>query len=78
MEIKVLGTGCNKCKQLDKLVREVVQSEGIDAEVEKVEDIIDIMSYGIISTPALVINGDVVLRGYVPSADEIRKLISPK
>lgn len=75
-DIKVLGTGCPKCKQLDKAVREVVAENSIDAEVTKVEDIVEIMNYGIMSTPALVIDNKVVLKGYVPSKDEILKKIS--
>ncbi len=75
-DIKVLGTGCPKCKQLDKAVREVVAENSIDAEVTKVEDIVEIMNYGIMSTPALVIDNKVVIKGYVPSKDEILKKIS--
>ncbi len=76
MEIKILGTGCAKCKNLEKLTREAVEKSGVDAQVTKVEDIMDIMSYGILATPALVIDGKVVVKGRVPSLDEIIKLIS--
>jgi len=75
MEIKVLGPGCPKCKSLEKTVREVVENNGIEATVSKVEDIMDIMAYGVMTTPALVVNGKVVIKGRVPSADEILKLI---
>jgi len=75
MEIKVLGPGCPKCKQLDRLVRDVVDENKIDATVTKVEDIVEIMNYSIMVTPALVINGKVVLKGSVPSKDEILKKI---
>ncbi len=75
MEIKVLGTGCPKCKTLEKLTREVVERNAIDATIVKVEDIMAIMSYGVISTPALVIDEKVVVKGRVPSADEIEKLL---
>jgi small redox-active disulfide protein 2 len=75
MEIRVLGPGCPKCKQLDKLVREVIEDNKIDATVTKVEDIVEIMNYGIMTTPALVINGKVVLKGSVPSKEEILKKI---
>jgi small redox-active disulfide protein 2 len=75
MEIKVLGTGCPKCKTLEKLTREVVERNAIDATIVKVEDIMEIMNYGVITTPALVIDGKVVLKGRVPSADEIEKLL---
>jgi small redox-active disulfide protein 2 len=76
MEIKVLGTGCPKCKTLEKLTREVVEQNGINATVVKVEDIVEIMNFGVISTPALVIDGKVVVKGRVPSADELKKILT--
>jgi len=75
MDIKVLGTGCPKCKNLEKITHEAVAKAGISAQVSKVEDIMDIMSYGVMATPALVIDGKVVVKGRVPSVDEIVKLI---
>lgn len=76
MEIKVLGTGCPKCKTLEKLTREVVEQNGIDATVVKVDDIVAIMNYGVISTPALVVDELVVIKGRVPSAEELKKLLT--
>ena len=76
MEIKILGPGCAKCKTLDKLTREVVEKNGIKASVTKVEDIMEIMRYGVMSTPALVINEKVVLKGRVPSPDELKQLLT--
>lgn len=76
MEIKVLGTGCAKCKNLEKLTHEAVAKAGVEASVSKVEDIMDIMAYGIMATPALVVDGKVVVKGRVPSIDEIIKIIS--
>jgi len=76
MEIKILGPGCPKCKILEKLTREVVEQNNIEATVTKVEDIVAIMNYGVMSTPALVIDEKVVLKGRVPSADEIKELIT--
>mgnify|MGYP001212049842 CR=1 FL=1 len=76
MEIKILGPGCPKCKTLEKLTREVVEQNGIDATVSKVDDIVAIMNYGVMTTPALVIDEKVVIKGRVPSAEEIRKLIT--
>ena len=76
MNIKVLGPGCPKCKALEKLTREVVDQNGINAEISKVEDIMDIMSYNVMSTPALVINEKVEIKGRVPSAEEIKKILS--
>ena len=75
MEIKVLGTGCLKCKTLEKLTRGIVEQNGLDATVEKVEDIVAIMNYGVISTPALVVDGRVVVKGRVPSADELKRIL---
>jgi len=75
MEIKILGPGCPKCKTLEKLTREVVEQNGIIATVTKVEDIVAIMNYGVMSTPALVINEKVVLKGRVPTAEELRRLL---
>ena len=76
MEIKILGTGCSKCKTLEKLTREVVEVNGMDATITKVEDIMEIMKYNIMSTPALVVDGKVVVKGRVPSADEIKQLLN--
>jgi small redox-active disulfide protein 2 len=76
MEIKVLGTGCPKCKALEKATREVVAESGIEANVTKVEDIMDIMSYGVSSTPALVVDGKVVLKGRLPSNSELKELLT--
>jgi small redox-active disulfide protein 2 len=71
MEIKILGTGCPKCRSLEKITREVVEQNNIHATISKVEDIMDIMNYGVMSTPALVVNEKVEIKGRIPSADEI-------
>jgi small redox-active disulfide protein 2 len=76
MEIKILGPGCPKCKTLEQLTRQVVEQNGIDATVTKVEDIVAIMNYGVMTTPALVIDEKVVLKGRIPSADELTKIIT--
>jgi small redox-active disulfide protein 2 len=76
MEIKILGPGCPKCKTLEKLTREVVEKNGIDATVTKVEDIVAIMNYGVLTTPALVIDEKVVLKGRVPSPDELKSILT--
>lgn len=75
MEIKVLGTGCAKCKQLEKTVREAVAELGLDAEVEKVTEFADIMAYGIMSTPGLVVNGEVRLAGRLPKVAEVKSIL---
>ncbi len=76
MEIKVLGTGCPKCKTLEKATRDAVAELGIDANIQKVEDIVDIMNYGVMRTPAIVINEKVVLAGRVPDAKELKEIIT--
>lgn len=75
MIIKILGTGCPKCKTLEKLTNEVVTENNIEAEISKVEDIIEIMKYGVLSTPGLVIDEKVAISGRLPSKDEIKKQI---
>lgn len=76
MEIKVLGTGCTKCKTLEKNTNEAVKELAIDATVTKVEDIMEIMNFGVMTTPALVVDGIVVLKGRVPSVEEIKQLLT--
>ena len=76
MEIKVLGTGCPKCKTLEKATRDIVSELGIEANISKEEDIMKIMEYGIMRTPGLVVDGKVVLSGRVPSSDELKKLLT--
>ncbi|MDZ7742146.1 MAG: thioredoxin family protein [Bacteroidota bacterium] len=78
MEIKILGTGCPKCKTLEKLTRETVEKEGIEANITKEEDIMKIMEYGVMHTPALVINEKVVFSGRVPSTKELNELLTDK
>lgn len=69
--IKVLGSGCATCKQLESIVRDVVAKSDIDATVEKVEDIQQIMAYNVLSTPVLVIDEEVRCSGRIPSREEI-------
>lgn len=73
--IKVLGTGCAKCVQTEKAVKEVIARNNIDASVEKVEDIQKILSYNILSTPAVVVDEVVKIKGKVPSKTEILEAI---
>ena len=75
MEIKILGTGCSRCKTLEKTTREAVAELNLEASVEKIEDIRKIMDYGIISTPGLVINGKVVLSGKTPKISELKEIL---
>ncbi len=76
INIKVLGTGCPKCNSLEKLTRKAVVESGINAEIEKVEDIMKIMEYGIMKTPALVINGEVKISGRLPSEKELKEFLT--
>jgi small redox-active disulfide protein 2 len=73
MKIKVLGTGCAKCKLLEQRVRELSQKHQISAEIEKVTQLDDIMSYGVMMTPGLVINEKLVSTGKVPGESDILK-----
>ena len=76
MEIKVLGTGCAKCKSLEKITRKAVEELNLDANVEKVEDIQAIMEYAVMRTPALVIDEKVVLSGQVPKVSQMKDLLT--
>jgi small redox-active disulfide protein 2 len=78
MEIKILGTGCAKCKSLEKLTREVVAQNNIDATIIKVEDIVEIMTYNVMSTPALIVDGNIMLKGRVPSSSELKEILTTK
>jgi small redox-active disulfide protein 2 len=75
MKIEILGTGCSKCKSLYENVKKAVEEIGIEAEIVKVEDIPSIMKYGVMSTPALVVDGKVLFSGKVASAGEIKRLL---
>lgn len=75
MDIKVLGTGCAKCKKLEKITKEAVEQLGVDATIEKVESVKDIMSYGVMSTPALVVDGIVKVKGQVPDVKTIMRIL---
>jgi len=75
MKIEILGTGCTKCKTLFEMTKIAVVKSGKFVEVSKVEDITKIMSYGVMTTPALVIDGVVKISGRLPTVDEIEKYI---
>ena len=76
MEIKVLGTGCAKCHKLEEETRSVVAELGLDCTIEKVAEVKDIMAYGVMLTPALVVDGEVKVVGKVPGRDELKTLLS--
>jgi small redox-active disulfide protein 2 len=71
MEIKVLGPGCPKCGQTEKIVKEAVAEAGVEATVEKITDVMQIMTYRVMSTPAVVVDGQIKSVGKVPKKDEI-------
>ncbi len=75
MEIKVLGPGCPKCQQTEKIVREAVAESGVKANVEKVTNIMDIAKYGVFGTPAVVVDGEVKSVGKIPSKQDVLKWI---
>ncbi|MHC1773967.1 MAG: thioredoxin family protein [Lentimicrobium sp.] len=78
MEIKILGTGCTNCKNLEKATREAVAELHLDATVVKEEDIVKIMGYGIMRTPALVLDEKVLFYGRVPSVSELKEILMKK
>ncbi len=73
--IKILGTGCPKCKKTIELIKNVVSENNFDAEVVKVDDIMDIMKYDVLSTPAVVVDEQVMIKGRVPKREEIVGLL---
>ena len=75
-QIKVLGSGCTNCKTVARMIEEVAMQKGIAIELEKVEELREIMSYGILSTPGVVIDGKVVHSGGIPSRDKIEQWLS--
>jgi small redox-active disulfide protein 2 len=75
MKIEILGSGCAKCKSVEKLVRDIVEELGIQADIVKVEDLQEIINRGIMMTPAVFIDGEAKIIGRVPTADELKKLL---
>ncbi len=72
MEIKVLGPGCPKCEAMTKAVREVIAETGVDAQIEKVTDVMEIAKHGVFMTPSVVIDGEVKCVGKIPKKEEIK------
>ncbi|MGC9321745.1 MULTISPECIES: thioredoxin family protein [unclassified Mesotoga] len=75
MKIEIFGSGCPRCKQTEKIMKMAVEEMGSDAIVEKVTDMMVIMEKGIVSTPAVAVDGKIVLSGKIPSLDEAKRLI---
>ena len=75
-DVKILGTGCPKCKQTTSMVEKAVEELGLtDVNIEKVEDIMKIMEYNVMSTPAVVIDGEIKIKGRVPSVSELKEML---
>ncbi|MBE9582545.1 MAG: TM0996/MTH895 family glutaredoxin-like protein [Proteobacteria bacterium] len=72
MEIEVLGPGCPKCQQTEKIVKEAVAEAGMEANVEKVTDLLEIATYGVLGTPAVVVDGEVKSVGKIPQKEEVK------
>jgi small redox-active disulfide protein 2 len=77
MDIKVLGTGCANCKNTVALIEQVAKDKGVPITLSKVEELRDIMAYGVMSTPGVVIDGKVVHAGGVPGRDKIEQWLTP-
>ena len=75
MEIKVLGPGCSKCKTTYQVIEKVIREDNLDVKLTKVDDIMEIMNYNIMVTPAVVVDGEVRLKGQVPSESDVKKLL---
>lgn len=76
MKIEILGSGCAKCKKTKEIVEQAVAEAGIEAEIVKVDDMDTILSYGVMLTPGVVVDGDVKIAGKVPSVDNVKKWIA--
>ena len=77
MKIEVLGSGCAKCEALARAVQQAVEALGLDASVGKVTDIVEIADRGALITPALSVDGTIVVSGRVPSVDEVKGILRP-
>jgi small redox-active disulfide protein 2 len=78
MDIKILGTGCVNCRNLETLTRSTLDQLGLDVEIDKVTDPGEIASWGVMSTPALVIDDEIVAAGRIPSPDQLQLLIATR
>lgn len=75
MEIKVLGPGCSKCKATYQAIEKVINENHLDATLTKVDDVMEIMNYNIMTTPAVVIDGEVKFKGQVPTTSDVKKML---
>ncbi len=75
MEIKILGTGCAKCKATFQIVEKVIKENSLNVQLTKVEDIVEILNSGIMATPAVMVDGVIRIKGHVPSENEIKQIL---
>ena len=75
MEIKVLGTGCAKCKATYQVIKKVIDENKLDATLTKVEDIVEILNAGVMATPAVMVDGTVKVKGHIPSESEVKQML---
>ena len=75
MEVKVLGPGCAKCKTTFQVIENVIKENNLDVKLTKVDDIMEMMSYNIMTTPAVVVDGEVKMKGQVPSESDVKRLL---
>ncbi len=75
-DIKILGTGCTKCKKLQEMTESALKEMNIEYKLEKVTDLDDILSYGIMMTPGLVVDGEVKVTGKIPGTEDLKKMLS--
>lgn len=75
MEVKVLGPGCAKCKTTFQVIEKVIKENNLDVKLTKVDDIMEMMSYNIMTTPAVVVDGEVKMKGQLPSESDVKRLL---
>lgn len=75
MEVKVLGPGCAKCKTTFQVIEKVIKENNLGVKLTKVDDIMEMMSYNIMTTPAVVVDGEVKMKGQVPSESDVKRLL---
>lgn len=75
MEVKVLGPGCAKCKTTFQVIEKVIKENNLDVKLTKVDDLMEMMSYNIMTTPAVVVDGEVKMKGQVPSESDVKRLL---
>lgn len=75
MEIKILGTGCAKCKTTYQIIEKVINENHLDVQLTKVEDIVEILNSGVMATPAVIVDGMVRIKGHIPSENEIKQML---